>query len=79
MRLLYSQSIYTLIWTLPENDCDFSTRWRLIKSEFSRRCHPKYKQQPSASRRRKQEQAIWPRRFWEHVIRDEREKLMSVR
>ncbi len=24
------------IWTLPENDCDFSTRWRLIKSEFSR-------------------------------------------
>lgn len=23
------------------------TRWRLIKSEFSRRCHPKYQQQPT--------------------------------
>ena len=26
------------IWTLPENDQDFSTRWRLIKSYFSRKC-----------------------------------------
>jgi putative transposase len=26
------------IWTLPEGDTNFSTRWRLIKSEFSRRC-----------------------------------------
>jgi putative transposase len=59
------------IWTLPEGDCDFSTRWRLIKSEFSRRCHPKYKQQPSASRQRKKEQAVWQQRFWEHLIRDE--------
>jgi putative transposase len=24
------------IWTLPDNDSDFSTRWRLIKSRFSR-------------------------------------------
>lgn len=66
------------IWTLPENDSDFSTRWRLIKSEFSRCCHPKYKQQLSASRQRKQEQAIWQRRFWEHVIRDERDFTQHV-
>ncbi len=66
------------IWTLPENDCGFSTRWRLIKSEFSRRCHPKYQQQPSASRQRKQEQAIWQRRFWEHLIRDERDFTQHV-
>ena len=26
------------IWTLPENDHDFSTRWRLIKSYLSRKC-----------------------------------------
>jgi REP element-mobilizing transposase RayT len=25
------------IWTLPQNDADFSTRWRLIKSYFSRK------------------------------------------
>ena len=27
------------IWTLPPDDLDFSTRWRLIKSHFSRNCH----------------------------------------
>jgi REP element-mobilizing transposase RayT len=26
------------IWTLPEGDSDYSMRWRLIKSFFSRRC-----------------------------------------
>jgi len=25
------------VWTLPEADADFVTRWRLIKSAFSRR------------------------------------------
>jgi putative transposase len=25
------------VWTLPEADADFATRWRLIKSAFSRR------------------------------------------
>jgi putative transposase len=24
------------IWTLPEDDSDYSTRWRLIKSHFTR-------------------------------------------
>jgi len=24
------------IWTLPDDDIDFSTRWRLIKANFSR-------------------------------------------
>ncbi|WP_404818298.1 REP-associated tyrosine transposase [Ruegeria aquimaris] len=26
------------IWTLPEGDADFSTRWGAIKARFSRRC-----------------------------------------
>src|SRR6187200_1710910 len=25
------------IWTLPEGDADFATRWRLIKTSFSRK------------------------------------------
>jgi putative transposase len=25
------------VWTLPEGDADFSTRWRLIKTSFSRK------------------------------------------
>ena len=59
------------IWTLPKADADFSTRWRLIKSEFSRHCPEKYKRQRSQSRQSKGEQAIWQRRFWEHQIQDE--------
>jgi putative transposase len=59
------------IWTLPTEDADFSTRWRLIKGEFSRQCPDRYRQHRSLARLRKQEQAIWQRRFWEHQIRDE--------
>ena len=58
------------IWTLPENDHDFATRWRLIKSRFSRAL-------PSgadpAQGRRAGERGIWQRRFWEHAIRDEKD------
>ena len=61
------------IWTLPPQDADFSTRWRSIKSWFSRRCQIQYRGKVSASRQSKQEKAIWQRRFWEHLIRDERD------
>jgi len=59
------------IWTLPENDSDFSTRWRMIKGRFTRRCDDIYKTSRTASRVRKAEQGLWQRRFWEHQIRDE--------
>ncbi len=61
------------LWTLPDGDRDFSKRWRLIKSYFSRKCDDKYKHTASASRQKKKEQAVWQRRFWEHLIRDERD------
>jgi putative transposase len=55
------------IWTLPENDHDFSTRWRLIKGSFSRKLvRHEYR---SSSRIKKTERGIWQRRFWEHLIR----------
>lgn len=57
------------IWTLPDNDHDFSTRWRLIKSVFSRSLPPIEARSPS--RRDKRERGVWQRRFWEHAIRDE--------
>ena len=38
------------LWTLPETDADFSTRWRLIKSYFSRQCHSQYQGKISTSR-----------------------------
>ena len=59
------------LWTLPENDADFSTRWRLIKSHFARSIEPG--EALSARRQQKQERGIWQRRFWEHAIRDQRD------
>ncbi|MEM7773110.1 MAG: transposase, partial [Cyanobacteria bacterium P01_A01_bin.37] len=37
------------IWTLLPGNADFSTRWRLIKSTFSRTCPPAYKRQRNPS------------------------------
>jgi putative transposase len=57
------------VWTLPEGDTDFSTRWRLIKTSFSRKFAS---DEPiSTSRAAKGERGIWQRRYWEHTIRDE--------
>lgn len=56
------------VWTLPKGDADFSTRWRLIKTRFSRGLP---RGDMRASHHRRQERAIWQRRFWEHCIRDE--------
>ncbi len=66
------------IWTLPEGDADFSSRWRSIKSYFSRKCDVQYQGQISESRQKKQEKAIWQRRFWEHLIRDEEDYINHV-
>ena len=61
------------IWTLPETDAYFSTRWRLIKSYFSRKCDVAFPGKMNASRQYKGEKAIWQRRFWEHQIRDDQD------
>jgi putative transposase len=57
-----------MIWTLPEGDADFSTRWRLIKSRFVRLTGLRAAR--SRSQHAKQERGVWQRRFWEHRIRD---------
>jgi putative transposase len=57
------------VWTLPPGDADFSLRWRLIKSQFSRAL-PK-NERLSQTRKDRHERGIWQRRFWEHLIRDE--------
>ena len=66
------------IWTLPKDDADYSTRWRLVKSCFSRRFSLKYQGQVSDSRQSKGEKAIWQRQFWEHLIRDEQNFINHV-
>jgi putative transposase len=59
------------IWTLPSGDTDFSLRWRLVKSYFSKFL-PKT-ERLSSVRRARGERGVWQRRFWEHLIRDERD------
>ncbi len=54
---------------LPFGDDDFSMRWRLIKSQFSRNLP--LDERLSINRLKRRERGIWQRRFWEHLIRDE--------
>ena len=51
------------VWQLPDDDADFSKRWRDIKYQVS-----KFIDAPVNQRR---EKLVWQRRFWEHAIRDE--------
>ena len=51
------------IWTLPDGDADFMTRWRLIKTWFSKHSDLK---------------PIWQQRYWEHVLRDARDLARHV-
>ncbi|PRY66321.1 putative transposase [Vreelandella songnenensis] len=48
------------LWTLPEGDTDYSSRWRDIKKYASK----EFLLPPGT-------QTAWQRGFWEHVIRDE--------
>lgn len=46
------------LWTLPEGDADYATRWRLLKTHFTKSLGIA---------------TPWQRRYWEHTIRDERD------
>ena len=56
---------------LPPGDANFATRWRLIKSSFSKRL-PAVEHR-STVRQARGERGLWQRRYWEHLIRDERD------
>jgi putative transposase len=58
------------VWRLPQNDCDFSSRWKFLKSAFSRKLPATA---DAAVSRREGERGVWQRRFWEHAIRDEKD------
>lgn len=64
------------VWTLPEGDHDFSTRWSVIKARFTQAV-------PGGNRRdshiRRRERGLWQRRFWEHHIRDDAALAACVR
>jgi putative transposase len=47
------------LWTLPQGDHDFSTRWKRIKTRVTKTLGQEL------------EGRIWQNRFWEHLVRDE--------
>ncbi|MDO8413306.1 MAG: transposase [Gallionellaceae bacterium] len=56
---------------LPPDDANYATRWRLIKMGFFKAL-PRT-ERVSAVRTRRRERGIWQRRYWEHLIQDERD------
>ena len=60
-----------MLWRLPDEDGDYATRWRLIKSYFTRRWPGAIDYPATPSRQSKGERTVWQRRYWEHLIRDE--------
>ena len=62
------------VWTLPEGDAEYGTRWGAIKGRFTRALRGKMGYNPflrSPSKVAKGDGGIWQRRFWEHCIRDQ--------
>jgi putative transposase len=57
------------IWTLPPGDSDFPTRWRLIKTHFSRAIP--HGETLTPTRAERGERGVWQRRYWEHLVRSE--------
>ncbi|MDO4697932.1 MAG: transposase [Pasteurellaceae bacterium] len=63
---------FHLIMQLPENDHNYSIRISFLKSLFSKSL-PKECRKPNESQVKSREAGIWQRRFWEHLIRDNKD------
>lgn len=62
------------IWTLPEDDADFPTRWKSIKTAFTReflQSNSAAESTISAGMKNENRRGVWQRRYWEHTIRTE--------
>ena len=59
------------IWTLPQDDGNFSARWRLVKTGFSLACRQSMVGPILPPGLLKGNRSPWQERFWEHVIRDQ--------
>jgi putative transposase len=61
------------IWALPEEDKNYSVRWKEIKRRFTKGYMDQIGSDEirNISREKRREASIWQRRFWEHTIRDQ--------
>ena len=55
------------IWSLPAGDANYSFRWQRIKARFTYGC----RREMGARMNPASLPALWQRRFWEHLLRDE--------
>jgi putative transposase len=63
------------IWSLPRGDTAYPRRWAAIKREFTTTwlAAGGAEAPVTASRQRQRRRGVLQRRYWEHVIRDERD------
>ncbi len=68
------------IWTLPDEDDDYSSRWARIKRLFVESWGAAGGDEAAISRARlrRHECGIWQKRFWEHRIRNDRDMIRHV-
>lgn len=61
------------VWTLPADDDDYPTRWRLIKAGVTQQLGEEFRNPAvmTARRRLKGHGSLWQHRYWEHWLRDE--------
>lgn len=61
------------VWTLPADDDDYATRWRLIKARVTQQLGDAYRNPAvmTARRQAKGQGSLWQHRYWEHWLRDE--------
>lgn len=63
------------LWTLPPGDSDYSSRWKDIKSDFTREWLRRGGTElpVGAAKRARGRRGVWQPRFHEHTIRDTRD------
>jgi putative transposase len=62
------------LWTLPDGDDGYAMRWRLIKEGFTKQYVKEFGEVDRDVRRHlRGERTIWQRRYWEHLIRSDRD------
>jgi putative transposase len=59
------------ILELPQDDADYATRWRLIKTKLSKLIDKT--EYINQTRLLRKERGIWQRRYWAHLITDEQD------
>jgi putative transposase len=61
------------VWILPSGDCEYPTRLKRIKHEFSSRwlAAGGTEAEVTAAEKAEGRRGIWQPRYWEHTVRDE--------